>query len=86
MSIPARLARVTAPLRDIGTLAIDGPFRALKHADFRRFAIGQGTSLIGTWMQTIAQGWLVLQLTHSAYDVGLATTLATLPILVFTLY
>ena len=63
-----------------------GPFRALRHADFRRFLTGQGISLAGTWMQSIAQAWLVLELTHSPFAVGLTTTIATLPILLFTLY
>ncbi len=80
------LDRVRRPVRDAAQVAIDGPFRALRHADFRRFAVGQGISLVGTWMQTIAQGWLVLDLTHSAFAVGLTTTLGTLPILVLTLY
>lgn len=65
---------------------ITGPFRAVKHADFRRFLTGQGISLVGTWMQSIAQGWLVLELTRSAFAVGLTATLSTLPILLFTLY
>ncbi len=78
--------RVRRPVRDAALVAINGPFRALRHADYRRFAVGQGISLIGTWMQTIAQGWLVLDLTHSAFAVGLTTTLGTLPILVLTLY
>ena len=43
-------------------------------------------SLCGTWIQTVAQGWLVLQLTNSAFLVGLVTTLGSLPILLFTLY
>lgn len=64
----------------------EGPFRALRHTDFRRFLGGQSISLVGTWMQSIAQGWLVLELTHSAFAVGLTTTMATLPILLFTLY
>lgn len=66
--------------------ATGGPLRALRHVDFRRFLTGQGISLVGTWMQSIAQGWLVLELTRSAFDVGLTSTLATLPILLFTLY
>ena len=37
-------------------------------------------------MQTVAQGWLVLQLTDSAFAVGLVTALGSLPILLFTLY
>jgi MFS family permease len=70
----------------IGTGALRGPLRALQHADFRRFLSGQGISLVGTWMQSIAEGWLVLELTHSAFAVGLTTTFATLPILALTLY
>ncbi|HEY3934604.1 MAG TPA: MFS transporter [Gemmatimonadales bacterium] len=69
-----------------GAGALRGPLRALQHADFRRFLSGQGISLIGTWMQSIAEGWLVLELTHSAFAVGLTTTFATLPILGLTLY
>jgi MFS family permease len=61
-------------------------FAALKHRNFRLFLTGQFVSLCGTWMQTIAQGWLVLQLTDSAFAVGLVTALGSLPILVFSLY
>jgi MFS family permease len=50
------------------------------------FLIGQFVSLCGTWIQTVAQGWLVLHLTDSAFQVGLVTTLGTLPILLLTLY
>lgn len=78
-----RLAPLAASLR---AATFDGPFRALRHPDFSRFAAGQTVSLVGTWMQSIAQGWLVLELTGSAFAVGLVTTLNTLPILLFTLY
>jgi MFS family permease len=61
-------------------------FVALRHRNFRLFLTGQFISLCGTWMQTIAQGWLVLQLTDSAFAVGLVTALGSLPILLFTLY
>ena len=61
-------------------------FGALRHRNFRLFLAGQFVSLSGTWMQTIAQGWLVLQLTNSAFQVGLVTTINTLPVLLFTLY
>jgi MFS family permease len=61
-------------------------FGALRHRNFRLFLGGQFVSLSGTWMQTVAQGWLVLQLTHSAFQVGLVTTVGTLPVLLFTLY
>jgi MFS family permease len=61
-------------------------FTALRHRNFRLFFAGQFISLCGTWMQTVAQGWLVLQLTNSAFKVGLVSTLGSLPILAFTLY
>jgi MFS family permease len=61
-------------------------FAAMRHRDFRLFLIGQFVSLCGTWMQTVAQGWLVFRLTNSAFAVGLVTALGSLPILVFTLY
>jgi MFS family permease len=61
-------------------------FAALRHRNFRLFIVGQFISLCGTWMQVIAQGWLVLQLTDSAFAVGLVTALGSLPILLFTLY
>lgn len=63
------------------------PFRVLiTHANFRRFWIGQTLSLIGTWMQSMATGWLALQLSNSAFIVGLVVACSALPILVFSLY
>ena len=61
-------------------------FSALRHRDFRLFLGGQLVSQCGTWVQTVARGWLVLQLTDSAFAVGLVTALGSLPILLFTLY
>ena len=61
-------------------------FSALRHRNFRLFLAGQFLSLCGTWIQHVAHGWLVLELTDSAFAVGLVTTLGSLPILVFTLY
>jgi len=60
-------------------------FRALRHRNFRLFFFGQGTSLIGTWMQNIAQGWLVLELTNSPFWVGVVSGLGSLPILIGSL-
>ncbi|HEV8675377.1 MAG TPA: MFS transporter [Methylomirabilota bacterium] len=57
--------------------------RALDHADFRRFWSGQLVSLIGTWMQSVAQSWLVLQLTDSPLRLGLIGTFQFAPILLF---
>jgi MFS family permease len=47
-------------------------FRALRHRNFRLFLAGQIVSLIGTWMQNVAQSWLVYRLTHSALLLGTA--------------
>ena len=62
------------------------PFRVvLRHRNFRLFLIGQTLSLIGTWMQTMAEGWLALELTNSAFLVGLVATVSSIPILLFTM-
>ena len=61
------------------------PFPALRHRNYRLFFLGQTTSLVGTWMQSVAQGWLVLQLTNSAYYVGLVSALGSLPVLLVSL-
>ena len=62
-----------------------GMFRALSHRNFRLFWIGAFLSNVGTWMQAVAQGWLVLQLTNSAFWLGLDAFMATAPGFLFTL-
>jgi len=59
---------------------------ALAHRNFQLFFMGQGTSLVGTWMQSVALGWLVLDLTNSPFLVGLNSALRSLGVLLFTLY
>lgn len=61
-------------------------FASLGNGNFRRFFIGQSVSLTGTWMQSVAQAWLVLQLTGSATWLGLAVALQFLPMLVLGPY
>jgi MFS family permease len=61
-------------------------FASLSTPNYRHFMTGQAVSMAGTWMQTIAQSWLVLQLTGSATAVGLVVALQTLPILLFGPY
>lgn len=61
-------------------------FASLRHRNFRLFLGGQLLSLAGTWIQTVAQSWLVLELSNSAFIVGLVTTLGSLPVLLFTLH
>ncbi|MDQ2975016.1 MAG: MFS transporter [Acidobacteriota bacterium] len=56
-----------------------GMFRALSHRNFRLFWMGAFLSNVGTWMQAVAQGWLVLQLTNSAFWLGLDAFMATAP-------
>jgi len=61
-------------------------FQALRHRNFRLWFFGQLTSLIGTWMQTIAQNWLVYQLTGSAWDLGLVNFVGAIPLVPLTLH
>jgi MFS family permease len=56
-------------------------FRALRHTNFRLYWTGQLISLCGTWMQQVAQSWLVLQITGSPIDLGIVAALQTLPVL-----
>jgi predicted MFS family arabinose efflux permease len=58
---------------------------ALLHRDFRVLWFGACTSSIGTWMQSLAENWLVLSLTASAFYLGLDAFLQQLPIMLFTL-
>ena len=57
---------------------------ALRHRDFRLFWSGQLVSLIGTWMQSVGQAWLVLELTGSPFHLGLVTALQFTPILLLS--
>jgi MFS family permease len=61
-------------------------FIALRHRNYRLFFFGQMISQIGTWMQTTAQAWLVLELTHSALLLGLVGVLQFLPMMMFSLF
>ena len=61
-------------------------FRAFRHRNFRLYFGGQLTSLIGTWMQTAAQSWLVLKLTNSPLMLGTVSFANYLPILLITLF
>ncbi len=58
--------------------------RALNHRDFRLFFCGQLISMVGTWMQSVAQAWLVLELTGSAFKLGIIGTLQFGPVLLFS--
>jgi len=57
-------------------------FSAIRHRNFRLYMGGQLVSLVGTWMQTIAQGWLVYQLSHSELALGIVGFASAIPALV----
>ena len=64
--------------------AVSTPFRAMQHRNFQLFIAGQLISLIGTWMQNMAQLWLVYQLTHSAALLGVFGFASQAPMLFFS--
>lgn len=61
-------------------------FPAFKSKNYRLYFVGQLVSLIGTWLQIVAESWLVLTLTNSAFLIGLVAACATLPTLIFSLF
>ena len=65
-------------------LALSHTFRALKHRNYRLFFTGQGLSLIGTWLQQVAMGWLTYRLTGSAWLLGVVAFCANVGILLFS--
>ena len=60
--------------------------RSLSSRNYRIFISGHAVSVVGTWMQRVAQDWLVLELTDSAVAVGIAASLQFLPMLLFGLW
>lgn len=61
-------------------------FPALRYKNFRYFIAGQGISLIGTWMQRIAQQWVIYRMTGSAVSLGLIGVFQYMPMLLFSLF
>src|SRR5437868_4188265 len=61
-------------------------FPAFQSKNYNLYFVGQLISLVGTWLQTVAQGWLVLRLTDSALWVGIIFALNALPVLFFVLF
>ncbi len=68
------------------TSVIKTLFRSLRHRNFRLFFSGQLISLIGTWMQNVGQAWLVLELTHSSFKLGVVSALQFLPMLFLSFF
>jgi MFS family permease len=86
VQLPDAPARPPAVQASPAASPLGGPFAALRHRDFRIFYFGQIVSLVGTWMQSTAQGWLVLEITDSELMLGLVTAIGSFPVLLFTLY
>ena len=73
-------------VRSLRTFRRNNPFRVLlEHRNFRIFWLGQTLSLVGTWMQTMAQGWLALELTNNAFLVAFVGTVGALPVVLLSL-
>ncbi|MGW0970690.1 MFS transporter [Streptomyces sp. NPDC002516] len=83
-SAPAPATHDSASTRD--SPRSSSMFSSLKIRNYRLFFLGQVVSNTGTWMQRIAQDWLVLSLTGSSAAVGITTALQFLPMLLFGLY
>jgi MFS family permease len=69
----------------LGSPVLQRAFAAFTYRDFRVLWFGAFASTVGTWMQKVAQSWLVLDLTRSSFYLGLDDFLGQLPILLFTL-
>jgi MFS family permease len=67
-------------------LATSGGLRAFRHRNYRLFFAGQAVSLIGTWMQQVAQAWLVLELTRDPLWLGVTAAAQFLPVMALGLF
>jgi MFS family permease len=79
-SLPGVMAESAGELRPLAAM-----FRSLRHRDFAFFWTGNFLSNIGTWMQNLALGWLVLEITNSPFMLGLNGFLGSAPSLFFSL-
>lgn len=84
-NLPREQPASPASMRDRLFIGLKRGFHALQVRNYRLFWIGQMISQTGSWMQTTAQAWLVLQITQSPFALGLVTTLQFLPIMLLSL-
>ncbi len=83
------MARIPAPVRPLPAnrqTSFQSTFRALRHRNYRLWFLGQGLSLIGTWMQMMAQQVLVYRLTGSAAALGIVSFMDVLPLVPLALW
>ncbi len=78
-------AEVDAAVASAPAVKTRGPLYALSFRNFRLFFVGQLISVAGTWMQTVAQQWLVWELTHSARWLGLISGASAIPYVLFAM-
>ena len=83
---PEETAAVIAALQEERNDDFPRAVRALRNRNFRLFWTGNFLSNIGTWMQNVAQGWLVLTLTNSSFWLGVVGFAGSIPFLIFTLF
>jgi len=74
------------PARPPRGLSLSRTFAALKHRNYRLFFLGQLVSLVGTWMQNVAQPWLVYQMTGSPLYLGIVSFATAVPVLLLSLW
>ena len=77
---------MTGPGAGAGRVRGAQGWRAFRHRNYRLFFAGQAVSLVGTWMMTVAQSWLVLQLTGDPFMLGVVAAAQFLPVLVLGLF
>src|SRR5579859_1712026 len=83
---PEETVAVIAALQQEKTKDFPRAIRSLRNRNFRLFWTGNFLSNIGTWMQNVAQGWLVLTLTNSSFWLGVVGFAGSIPFLIFTLF
>ena len=86
--VGTRPAGAAALVQDAGAAArppaVPKAFAAFQYRNYQLWFSGQLVSLAGTWMQSIAQGWLVYQISHSEFALGLVSFASAIPILIVT--
>ncbi len=81
----ARVAGQVEPRPASREIGLPRTFAALRHPNYRLFFVGQLVSLIGTWMQNVAQAWLVYALTDSPFYLGVVSFASSIPSLSLSL-
>ena len=76
----------SVPVEEAAETVFGGTFRALRYRNYRLIWIGFFLSNIGTWMQTVAQGWLVRELTASTALIGFVSFASSFPQIAFSLF